>query len=86
MKSAATIRFGKSEYLCGCASDWFSLQQSPQRQPSISPMMFSKVLSRSDTENRTLKHTVMGVRDGEDFASYEKTLPTPSSELVAIMG
>lgn len=28
----------------------------------------------------------MGVRDGDDFASYEKTLPILSSELAALMG
>jgi hypothetical protein len=33
-----------------------------------------------------LKHTVMGVRDGDDFASYEKTLPILTSELAALMG
>ncbi len=33
-----------------------------------------------------MKHTIMGVRDGDDFASYEKTLPIPSDELAALMG
>jgi len=28
----------------------------------------------------------MGVRDGDDFASYEKTLPILSGELAALMG
>ena len=33
-----------------------------------------------------MKHTVMGVRDGDDFASYEKILPILSSELAVLMG
>lgn len=33
-----------------------------------------------------MKHTIMGVRDGEDFASYEKTLLIFSGELAALMG
>jgi hypothetical protein len=33
-----------------------------------------------------LKHTIMGVRDGEDFASYEKTLPILSDDLAVLMG
>jgi len=41
---------------------------------------------RSDTEDRALKHSVMSVRDGDYFASYEKTLPILSSELAALMG
>ncbi|MNP57576.1 hypothetical protein D3C76_1524170 [compost metagenome] len=32
-----------------------------------------------------MKHTLMGVRDGDDFASYEKTLPILSGELAALM-
>lgn len=40
---------------------------------------------RSDTECRTLKHTVMGVREGDDFASFEKTLPILNEELASLM-
>ena len=33
-----------------------------------------------------MKHTIMGVRDGEDFASYKTTLKIPSNELARVMG
>ncbi|WP_433736778.1 pyocin S6 family toxin immunity protein [Pseudomonas putida] len=32
-----------------------------------------------------MKHKIMGVRDGDDFASYEKTLTILSDELAALM-
>lgn len=32
-----------------------------------------------------MKHIVMGVREGDDFASYEKTLPILSDELATLM-
>ena len=33
-----------------------------------------------------MKHSVMGVRDGDYFASYETTLPILSNELAALIG
>ena len=32
-----------------------------------------------------MKHIIMGVRDGEDFASYETTLKITSSALARVM-
>jgi len=32
-----------------------------------------------------MKHTIMGVRDGKDFASYEQTLTILSTELSVLM-
>ncbi|ROM90792.1 hypothetical protein [Pseudomonas brassicacearum] len=33
-----------------------------------------------------MKHTIMGVPEGEDFASFEKELPVSVAELKPIMG
>lgn len=33
-----------------------------------------------------MKHVIMGVSDGEDFASYEKEIPASVEDLKAIMG
>jgi hypothetical protein len=33
-----------------------------------------------------MKHTVMGIYEGDDFASYENVLPIKSEELAVLMG
>jgi phage protein D len=33
-----------------------------------------------------MKHTVMGINEGDDFASYEHELPIKSEELAVLMG